>query len=246
MSTRPCTTVVAMPGGQQRRRIGVRAPRLELLFPAEELNHRAAAHIELDGLREVRDRRERDNPAQRGRRGQPPRRPDGQHMPRGGPQRELSARGMPRHHDAPDIHLRQRPPGKPGQRVHRGGDIVERLRPPPGHRPAPPLLRNLAPPPVLDIGDCEPAPGQKVGEGSDMLPVVRCPPRPTVQHDDERGTGLLPARGIEVDDLVGMLPVREGGVRRDGRMRKDRLGLGGVTGDGVRHCCSNLPTEWRN
>ncbi len=161
-------------------------------------------------------------------------------MPGGGPQRQVPARRVTGDDRTPGIGLRKRGRREAGQRIHRRSHIIESLGPPPRNGPLTTLVRKRTPAPVLHVGHGETAPGQEVGQRRHVLPVVRGAPRAPVQQDHQRRRGRFrgaPApRRVEVDEVVGMVPVRGGGVRGDRRVGEGRGGLGGVPFDcGVRH-----------
>ncbi len=199
---------------------------------------RAAAHLQLLGHREVGDGGERHHAAQFRRGGQPPRGTVREDVPGSGPQREVAAGGVAGDDGAAEVGLREGRRGERGEGVHGGGDVVEGLRPAAGDRAAGVLVRQRTPAPVFDVGHGKTAPGEEVREGGDVLPVVRGPPRAAVQDDHQRHRAAgFAARGVEVDDVVGVFAVGGRHVRRDRRVGEGRGGLGGVPfhGGGVRH-----------
>ncbi|CAO0833539.1 hypothetical protein SMICM17S_06945 [Streptomyces microflavus] len=151
------------------------------------------------------------------------------------PEREVAARRVPGDHDPSHVGLRQLPGGQCRYGVECGGHVVEGLRPaprPPGpHGLLPLALRAAAP--VLHAHHPEPA-----GPGSPQRSVrARTGPAGAAVHQDHGGAPVRPSRGVEVDDLVGMVAVGGGPVGGDHRMCERRLGLGDVpiTRGRIRH-----------
>ncbi len=139
------------------------------------------------------------------------------------------------------VGLRQQFPYQRREGVQRGGHVVE------GVGPAPREGVVVATAPVLGTGHGESAAGEEARERADVTPVVRRPPGTAVQHEDDRGGPAragLPARGVEVDHLVGVVAVGGGGVGTDGLVGEHRLllGSGPCCCDVVRHA----PTFQRN
>lgn len=166
-------------------------------------------------------------------------------MTRGGPQGQLTARRVARDDHAPGIGLRQQLAHEGGQRVERGRDVVEGVRPATRdrttgapHRTRPALrgdraalrLGGGATPPILDVRHGKTTAGQEVRERGDVATVVRGAPGTAVQDDHERGEdrGVRLARDVEVDHLVGVVAVRGGDVGVHGRVREGRRLFRGV------------------
>ncbi len=91
------------------------------------------------------------------------------------------------------------------QRVHRGGDIVERSRP---------AAAALARPAVLRYADREPRGRQRGRERAGVHPVEGRPPEPAMQEHDQRRRAGGPARQAHIRHAVGPGTVADHQVRR--------------------------------
>lgn len=201
----------------------------------------APPHVELVGDLEVGDRREGDHATQRRRAVGPPRGVGGQQVPGGRPEGQVAAGGVAGEYRTAGVGPRQVLPDQLGQRVQRGGHVVERVGPTPRDGlPGTVGTGPLRPAPVLHTGHGEAPFGQEAGERADVPPVVRGAPRAAVQHHHD-GSSLARARNaarrVEVDHLVGVVAVTGGGVRLDRGVGEGRFLLRRVPrGSGARFC----------